>query len=86
VGRKNVWGLTTLCLKPFMTATGANARQAVRRSGGEGKGPGWGCPRGVGGDGAAQRGQCSAMRNCANTVSLEEKRWAQIGMGDARVP
>jgi hypothetical protein len=34
VHRGHVWGLTTLCLKPFMAATGANARQAVRRSGG----------------------------------------------------
>jgi len=33
-------GLTTLCLKPFMTATGASPRQAVRRSGGEACGTG----------------------------------------------
>jgi hypothetical protein len=33
-------GLTTLCLKPFMTATGANPRQAVRRSDGEACGTG----------------------------------------------
>jgi hypothetical protein len=33
--RRDDGGLTTLCLKPFMTATGANARQAVRRSDGE---------------------------------------------------
>jgi hypothetical protein len=86
VRRKKVGGLTTLCLKPFMTATGANARQAVRRSGGEGKGPRWECPRGVGEDVAAQRDQCSAARNCAKTMSQEKKRWAQIGMGDGRVP
>jgi hypothetical protein len=30
VQREHVWGLTTLCLNPFMAATGATRRQAVR--------------------------------------------------------
>lgn len=70
-----------------MATTGADARQAVRRSGGE-KGPSLGgCPRSVGGAVAAQRRQCSAGRKCAHTMDRNgEGRWAQIDMGDGRVP
>lgn len=46
-----------------------------------------GRPRSVGGAVAAQRRQCSADRKCARSMYRNgEGSWAQIDMGDGRVP
>jgi hypothetical protein len=76
VHKGHVWGLTTLCLKPFMAATGANARQAVRRSGGEEGVRDGGCPRGVGGAVASRQRQCNAVQTgkCAHRISHDGRK------------
>ena len=57
----HVWGLTTLCLKPFMAATGAKTRQAARTSGGA-----KGCELGAALEASAVRWQLYALlRQCS---------------------
>jgi hypothetical protein len=80
-GVNSVWGLTTLCLKPFMTAAGANARQAVRRLRGGGRRDG----------GLSSKRPGESQANSANAVRRryaharfrsDEERRAQIDMGE----
>jgi hypothetical protein len=87
MGIRGVWGLTTLCLKPFMVATGAGARQAVRRSGGGTGSKSGGCPRDVAGEVAIRQRQCNTNGDLRRHDTVGKKgRRAQIDMGDARVP
>lgn len=72
-GERTGLGLTTLCLKPFMAAAGTDARQAVRRSGGE-KGPSFG---GV----ALEASAVQSQLNGANAVRTENAHARCIATG-----